>query len=317
MKLQASPGNPVVEPVRDEDVFEGAERPVHRIAAIHDLSCFGRCALTVVIPTLSAMGNQVVPVPTALLSTHTGGFSGMYFCDLTDSMTPVFEHFGRLGLKFDAVYTGFLGSDRQLDVVGRFLDRFADSGTTVMVDPVMGDDGILYSTYTEELMRGMAGLCRRADIITPNLTEACFLTGIPYEDTAAMEPEERTLYTGRLIGELYSLTGAGRIVITGICDGPDRLLTVGAEQGKATVYVKVTRVPKNYPGTGDFYASVLLGALLRGDGFAGSVGYACRMTRRVMAYSAKFDTPTRDGVALERFLGELAGSGEDPEREKN
>ena len=106
-------------------------------------------------------------------------------------------------------------------------------------------------------------------------------------------------------------------MITGICDGPDRLLTVGAEQGKATVYVKVTRVPKNYPGTGDFYASVLLGALLRGDGFAGSVGYACRMTRRVMAYSAKFDTPTRDGVALERFLGELAGSGEDPEREKN
>ena len=139
MKLQASPGNPVVEPVRDEDVFEGVERPVRRIAAIHDLSCFGRCALTVVIPTLSAMGNQVVPVPTALLSTHTGGFSGMYFCDLTDSMTPVFEHFGRLGLKFDAVYTGFLGSDRQLDVVGRFLDRFADSGTTVMVDPVMGD----------------------------------------------------------------------------------------------------------------------------------------------------------------------------------
>ena len=145
--------------------------PAPRIAAIHDLSCFGRCSLTIALPVLSAMGCQCCPLPTALLSAHTG-ISGFTFLDTTDEMRRISAHWSQLSLHFQAIYTGFLGSDRQLDVVGRFLDRFADSGTTVMVDPVMGDDGILYSTYTEELMRGMAGLCRRADIITPNLTES-------------------------------------------------------------------------------------------------------------------------------------------------
>ena len=140
------------------------KRPLKRICAIHDLSCFGRCALTVISPVLSAMGYQAVPVPTALLSTHTGGFSDMHFLDLTDSMEKIAEHFSSLGLSFDAIYSGFLGNVAQIDSVEHYIDRFSEDGTLVLVDPVMGDDGELYSTYTEELMRGMTRLCRKADV---------------------------------------------------------------------------------------------------------------------------------------------------------
>ena len=128
------------------------------------------------MPALSAMGNQVVPVPTCLLSSHTGGFDDLYFRDLSDSIEEIADHFDRLELKFDAIYTGFLGSAGQIAHVKDFISEFANEHTLVFVDPVMGDDGRLYSTYTNELMRGMKELCRHADIITPNLTEACFLT---------------------------------------------------------------------------------------------------------------------------------------------
>ena len=130
--------------------------PLKRVAAIHDISCFGRCALTVILPTLSAMGLQAIPLPTCLLSTHTGGFTELYFKDLTPSMEKITDHFDRLDLKLDAIYTGFLGNDGQIERVKAFIDRFATDKTLVAVDPVMGDDGELYSTYTPELMRGMA-----------------------------------------------------------------------------------------------------------------------------------------------------------------
>ena len=120
---------------------------IPRVASLHDLSCFGRCALTVVIPTLSAMGAQSVPIPTALLSTHTGGFTDMYFEELTDRMADISEHLSAIEVEFDAIYTGFLGSARQIDLVSSFIDRFSREGCPVFVDPVMGDDGELYSTY--------------------------------------------------------------------------------------------------------------------------------------------------------------------------
>ena len=145
---------------------------MNRICAIHDLSCFGRCALTVIMPNLSAMGNQVIPLPTALLSTHTGGFTDMHFIDLDDSMNKISEHFKSLSLSFDSIYSGFLGSEEQIDTVLNFIDNFAKKDTLVLVDPVMGDDGELYSTYTHELMLGMRRLCKKADVITPNLRES-------------------------------------------------------------------------------------------------------------------------------------------------
>ena len=280
--------------------------PLKRVAAIHDLSCFGRCALTVIIPTLSAMGIQVIPVPTCLLSSHTGGFTDLHFEDLEPSMHKITEHFDRLSLRFDAIYTGFLGSASQISAVRAFIDRFADKNTLVFVDPVMGDDGELYSTYTPELMRGMSKLCHGADIITPNLTEACFLTDTPYRNTDLMNERQIEDFTAELCEKLKA-TGAKKTVITGIPNGNNKLYVCGDGplKGAPTLY-GIDRVRKNYPGTGDLFACVLLGCLLRGDEFAGAITTAADFTRRVMEYSAQFNTPEREGVALEAFLGELA-----------
>ena len=285
--------------------------PLKRVAAIHDLSCFGRCALTVIIPSLSAMGVQVVPVPTCLLSSHTGGFPyvDLHFEDLSHSIEGISKHFDKLDLKFDAIYTGFLGSAGQIDSVKAFIDRFGE-GATVLVDPVMGDDGRLYSTYTDELMHRMSELCRGADIITPNLTEACFLTGTKYMDTTKMSREQLTEYAHGLCLSLLN-TGAGKIVITGLASGENELCVCGmdADENDGFFFYAFDRVDKSYPGTGDLFASVLLGGLMRGESFESAIRFAADFTARVMEYSSHFATPEREGVALEAFLGELSAHG--------
>ena len=150
------------------------------VAAIHDMSGFGRCSLTVAIPILSAMGVQCCPLPTAFLSTHTGGFEGFTFLDMTDEMPKAARHWKSLGLHFSAVYSGFLGSARQITIVADIIRDFRGDGV-VVVDPVMGDGGAVYRTYTPEMCAGMTHLAEQADVITPNLTEAALLLGIPYE----------------------------------------------------------------------------------------------------------------------------------------
>lgn len=283
---------------------------VPRVAAIHDLSCFGRCALSVIMPTLSIMGLQCVPVPTALFSTHTGGFTGMHFIDLSDSMEGIADHFETLPLTFDAIYSGFLGSARQIGIVSDFIDRFRGEGQSrarVMVDPVMGDDGKLYSTYTDELQAGMRRLCERADIITPNLTEACFLTGSPWCDTSAMSAVQAETYAGELAKKM-SVFGASQIVITGVPFG-DRIGTyvLDASSGRAsTFFYHVYHQPKSFPGTGDIFASVLLGVLMRGDALTDATRAAADFVGEVIAYSQACGEPTRDGVLLEPMLLKLA-----------
>ena len=291
-----------------KNTCESGTAPLKRIAAVHDLSCFGRCALTVIAPALSAMGYQVIPIPTCLLSTHTGGFTDMYFEDMTEQMRAIIDHFDRLGLRFDAIYTGFLGSAKQIELVGDLIDRFADDKTLVLVDPVMGDDGKLYSTYTTELMLGMKHLCEGASVITPNLTEACFLCENEYIDTADMCREELENFAAGLCDKLSAL-GAKKIVITGMPARDGELAVYGrdTESGDSCFYC-FKRSPKNYPGTGDLFASVFLGSIMRGDGFDRAIHLAADFTHRVMDYSTEFDTPVRDGVAFERFLGELADS---------
>ena len=279
--------------------------PVKRIAAIHDLSCFGRCALTVITPTLSAMGYQVVPVPTCLLSSHTGGFTDMSFLDLTDTMQDIYDHFDRLDLKFDAIYSGFLGNHTQIELVQKFIDRFGSKDTLIFVDPVMGDGGELYSTYTEELMRGMIRLCHGAHVITPNLTEACILTNTAYRDTSNMSEDELYGFAEELCLKLLD-TGAEKTVITGIHLDGDKLCVYSRDNvTKKTYAYCFDRVKKNYPGTGDLFASVLLGGLLKDGDFEAAVHSSSDFTRRVMDYSSRFPTPAREGVAFEAFLGEL------------
>ena len=149
---------------------------IPRVAAIHDMSGFGRCALTVIIPVLSTLGIQVCPMPTAIMSTHTGGFSDISFTDLTDSMDAYMDHWKKIDLKFDGIYSGFLGSADQIEIVSRFIDTFDNGDTLVVIDPVMGDDGVLYQTYNNEMQNKMRQLVSKAHVITPNMTGNCILT---------------------------------------------------------------------------------------------------------------------------------------------
>lgn len=272
-----------------------------KIAAIHDLSCFGRCALTVIIPLLSAMGHQTVPIPTALLSTHTGGFEQPYFRDLTDDMTPIARHLEQVGVRFDAIYSGFLGSARQIEVVQDIIRRFGGRGP-VLVDPVMGDDGKLYSTYTDELVRGMAELCRSADIITPNLTEAHFLTGLDVPDSIPDQSAAIALSL-ELCHSMRESLGVGNIVITGIHFG-DRVGNA-VMVGREVRLISKPRLGRSFPGTGEVFTSTLLGEMLRGKSLFEAAEAAQDFTYQVIKHSQSSPGATRDGVLLEECLSHL------------
>lgn len=282
-----------------------------RIAAVHDLSCLGRCALTVILPTLSVMGYQTVPIPTALLSTHTGGFTDLHFRDLTADMEEITKHFGALGTTFRAIYSGFLGSAEQIDSVTRLIERFGDlpdeSGRTplILVDPVMGEDGALYSTYTPELMLGMRRLVRHAQLLTPNLTEACFLTDTPYRETVGMPEDEAIAFVESLLSGLEALTDA-QTVITGIHLQAGGVANIGRDAGGKTFLVRRPQERVSYPGTGDLFASVLLGEVLRGSSLVTACEAAADFVAEVIRASAGNGVPTRYGVALEGELWRLA-----------
>ena len=281
--------------------------PPPRGAAIHDLSCLGRCALTVIIPTLSVMGYQVVPLPTALLSTHTGGYTDLHFHDLTPDMEQISAHFSRLNTSFRSIYSGFLGSAEQIETVSKFIDHFGntpdESGNTplVLIDPVMGDEGELYSTYTQDLMRGMRILARKADLLTPNLTEACFLTDTPYRDPSLLSLNEATEYVNQLMDHLEDL-GPARIVITGIPLPDGALANLGKNKDGSRFWVSRPMQKRSYPGTGDIFASVLLGSLLRTGNFESACRTAADFTATLIQESSPINTPAREGVALESHL---------------
>ena len=284
--------------------------PPRRSAAIHDFSCVGRCALTVVIPTLSVMGYQTIPLPTALLSSHTGGFEDLYFCDLTKDMHHIAAHFDRLGMTFGSIYTGFLGSEEQISTVRAFIERFGKTpdetgkAPLILVDPVMGDDGVLYATYTKELANGIRELSTQAQVLTPNLTEACFLTDTAYQDTAKMTETEAEGFVLSLLEKLSHICH-GKIVVTGIGLAGGIVANAGRDEDGRIFWIKRTCQDISYPGTGDIFASVLLGSLMQGDGFETACTRAADFIVLLITESAKIDTPVRMGVALEAHLGAL------------
>lgn len=284
--------------------------PPRRIAAIHDFSCVGRCALTVVIPTLSVMGYQTIPLPTALLSSHTGGFEGLYFRDLTADMHHISAHFDRLSMTFGSIYTGFLGSEEQILVVREFIKRFGSTpdetgkAPLILIDPVMGDDGVLYATYTQALAEGMRELSTHAEVLTPNLTEACFLTDTPYKDTATLTEGEAENYVLSLLENLSHIC-RGKIVVTGIALSGGIVANAGRDSDGRIFWVKRMCQDISYPGTGDIFASVLLGALMQGDDFEAACTRAADFIVLLITESQKIDTPVRMGVALEAHLGAL------------
>jgi pyridoxine kinase len=264
------------------------------VAAIHDLSGFGRCSLTVIIPTLSAMGIQVCPVPTAILSTHTGGFDNMVFKDLTDYISPAFAHYKRIGANFDAVYSGFLASAEQICGVLEFFRGYP--GALKVVDPVMGDNGKPYKTYTPQMCSRMGELVKIADIITPNLTEAAILLGESY--TPALTRESAQNWLERLC------KFAPVAVITGvIIDG--RVCNIAKNRDNVHIHAEYEHIPVHYPGTGDIFASVLTGATLGGHGLKAAVEKATDFARKSVAITYESGGEPRNGVFFERLLNEL------------
>lgn len=271
-----------------------------RVAAIHDMSGFGRCSLTVAIPILSAMGVQCCPLPTAFLSTHTGGFEGFTFLDMTDEMPKVADHWASLGLTFQAIYSGFLGSARQIGIVEDFIRRFRRPDTVVVIDPVMGDYGRVYQTYTAAMCDGMARLAELADVITPNLTEAALLLGQPYD---ALPVGEAGL---RQITERLSLEGRRSVVLTGasLAPGQTGAVCYDARTGRTQV-VQTAYIAHEFHGTGDVFASVLTGALVRGSALADAAGQAAEFVRACAQRTAAENLPMREGVDFEPLLGLL------------
>lgn len=271
-----------------------------RVAAIHDMSGFGRCSLTVAIPVLSAMGLQCCPLPTAFLSTHTGGFEGFSFLDMTDEMPKVAEHWKTLDLDFQCVYSGFLGSERQIRIVSDFIRDFKRSDTVVVVDPVMGDHGQVYQTYTPAMCDGMVHLAEQADVIVPNLTEAALLLGIAYEELPGGEAGCREIV------ERLSLNGQRSVVLTGASTAPELTgaMCFDAAAGRTEI-VQVQRIPREFYGTGDVFASVLAGALVKGHALAEATRQAVDFVRACAERTAKQNLPLREGVDFEPLLGLL------------
>ena len=271
-----------------------------RIAAIHDMSGFGRCSLTVAIPILSAMGLQCCPVPTAFLSTHTGGFEGFTFHDMTDEMPKIADHWQSLGLEFQAIYSGFLGSERQIDIVADFIRRFRTPRTTVVVDPVMGDDGVAYQTYTPAMCEGMKHLAELADVITPNLTEAAFLLGRDYGDLPRDEIGLRRL------AEELSLGGRRSVALTGVSLSPRKtgVMCFDAATGETSA-VQTVFVAHPLYGTGDVFASVLTGGLVKGDPLPVAARRAAEFVRECAVRTVEQDLPLSEGVDFEPLLGAL------------
>ena len=271
-----------------------------RVAAIHDMSGFGRCSLTVAIPVLSAMGLQCCPLPTAFLSTHTGGFEGFSFLDMTDEMPKAAEHWKTLDLDFQCVYSGFLGSERQIRIVSDFIRDFKRPDTVVVVDPVMGDHGQVYQTYTPAMCDGMVHLAEQADVIVPNLTEAALLLGIAYEELPGGEAGCREIV------ERLSLNGQRSVVLTGASTAPELTgaMCFDAAAGRTEI-VQVQRIPREFYGTGDVFASVLAGALVKGHALPEATRQAVDFVRACAERTAEQNLPLREGVDFEPLLGLL------------
>ena len=269
-----------------------------RIVTVQDISCVGKCSLTVALPIISAMGVEAAVVPTAVLSTHTA-FKGFTFCDLTDEIAPICNHWEQEGITFDAIYTGYLGSFRQLELVSDLFRRFGTETNHIVVDPVMADNGKLYAGFTEEFAAKMAELCGEADLILPNLTEAAFLLGIPYNPT----PTEEELH-----GLLRRLTDLGprRAALTGVslCEGRLGVMSYDKVTGEYFYYDN-EHLPVSFHGTGDIFASTVVGALALGktanESLALAVDYTVECMRATMA------DPTHNwyGVNFETAIPEL------------
>lgn len=267
-----------------------------KLALINDLSGFGRCSITVELPIISHMKIQCCPVPTSIFSNHTG-YQSYYYEDFTEQMIPYIEEWKKLNLKFDGICSGFLGSARQIEIVRNFFHYFKSENTIVILDPVMGDCGNPYPTYTEDMCRLMKELVPYADIITPNLTEACILTDTPYKERWKLKELLE-------LGEKLKEKGPDKIVITGIPQGA-YVANYCCEAGKEPSIIKTHKVGTSRCGTGDIFTSIIAADAVNGVEFSDSVRKASHFVKKCILRSMEMNIPLTDGVCFEELLYQL------------
>ncbi len=273
-----------------------------RIATIQDISCLGKCSLTVALPVISAMGVEACIVPTAVLSTHTM-FQNYTFRDLTDDLIPIADHWEKENFHFNAIYSGYLGSERQIQIVKDYFHRFKKGKTLTVVDPAMGDNGKLYPGFDPEFAKKMGTLCGEADLILPNLTEATFMLGEPYVESGYDED-----YIKGLLQRLTAL-GAKTAVLTGVSFAPGRIGAMGytAASGEYFAYFN-EKVDASFHGTGDIFASAVVGALMNDFSLEQSLKIAADYTANCIRITAADPNGIRYGVYFETLLPELIQS---------
>lgn len=270
-----------------------------RVLTIQDISCVGQCSLTVALPILSACGHETVILPSAVLSTHTGGFKDFTFRDLTDDIPGIKNHWISEGISFDAIYTGYLGSLKQIDYVSDILDNSGKQSCLKVIDPAMADNGKLYSIFDMEYAHAMAELCKKADIILPNITEACLMTGLEYKECYDED------YITNIVDALKAL-GMKTIVLTGVSYLADTTGILIADDNKMT-HVKHEKLPHGSHGTGDIFASTFVGALLSGKSYEDAALIAGEFVLSAMKNTLN-DKEHWYGVKFEPMLKNLINS---------
>lgn len=269
-----------------------------KILTIQDISCYGKCSLTVALPIISAMGVETVILPTAVLSTHTM-FQGFTVKDLMDQLEPITAHWKQEGIKFDAIYTGYLGSAEEIEIVKKIFDDFKTDDTTIFIDPVMADNGKLYPAFDEKYAKKNAELCGKADIIVPNITEACFMTDTEYKEVYD------EAYVKELLDKLAKL-GSKIVVLTGVSlsEGKTGVYGFNSETGEYFTYQN-DKVDAAFHGTGDIFASVTVGALTRGLSLADAFKIAADYTANTIKVTVENPEKPWYGVDFETTIPEL------------
>ncbi len=270
-----------------------------RIVTIQDISCVGKCSLTVALPIISAMGIEAAIIPTAVLSTHTM-FQGFTVKDLTDQIQPIADHWKKEGFKFDAVYTGYLGSAEQIELVTSFFDDFKTEDNFIFVDPAMADNGKLYPAFDKDFPKLMAKVCAKADIIVPNLTEACLMTDTDYKT----EYDEE--YIKSVLKKLTKL-GSGVAILTGVCfDGKYGVMGYDSKADSYFSYFH-EKLPKSYHGTGDVFSSACVGAISNGKSLEEAIKIAADYTVECIRITSADPASNDYGVDFERAIPYLLG----------
>lgn len=268
-----------------------------KIAVINDISGFGRCSIAVSMPIISAMKVQCCPVPTSIFSNHTG-FPEFFFDDYTEKMQAYIDNWKKLHLEFHGIQTGFLGSEQQIEIVKQFIEDFCTPHTMVIIDPVMGDHGKTYPTYTPELCQAMKQLVAYADILTPNLTEACILTDTPFHEG------HWTMKELEQLAQQLAAQGPEKIVITGV---PQKkyVSNLVFEQGGVPKLLRTLRIGSERSGTGDVFSSIIAADAVNHVPFEQSVRKASRFIKKCILRSIEMGLPKTDGVCFEEFLTTL------------